>query len=151
MEAIESIVAEIVGEREDLFLLEVKVSGHSGAQKIVVLIDGDKGIGVDDCSKISRRLGAILEEKDIFNGKYTLEVSSPGIDTPLINPRQYQKNIGRKMKVNVGGQEHIGALKQVNTTSIVVLAENKINKKIEIKEVEIPFETIDKAKVLVSF
>ena len=57
--------------------------GNVGNQKVLVLIDGDEGVNIDDCSKISRKVGPILEEGDFMPGKYLLEVSSPGLDHPL--------------------------------------------------------------------
>ncbi len=151
LETLEKIVNEIIEEREDLFLVEVKVSGHSGSQKVLVLIDGDNGVGIDDCSKISRKLAAIMDEQDLIKGKYVLEVSSSGVDHPLINERQYKKNVGRKLKVNTDESEYSGELKEVSAEGIVVKSEKKVKNKVEISEVEIPFKKINKAKVLVTF
>ena len=144
-------MAEIIKEREDLFLVNVVVSGFSGSQKVLVLIDGDKGIGIEDCTMVSKRLSEVMDEREVINGKYLLEVSSPGVDQPLANKRQYIKNIGRKLKVNTAEKEFSGELKEVNETGIVLKDETKIKNKVEINEVEIPFEKISKAKVLVSF
>ncbi len=151
VETIETIVKEIIHDRKDLFLVDVKTSGHSGSQKVLVLIDSDQGIGIDDCSKISRKLSAIIDEKDLIKGKFILEVSSPGIDYPLKSERQYKKNVGRKLQVTTAEKEFKGELITISGDSITIKSEKKVKNKIETEEVEIPFEKIDKAKVLVSF
>lgn len=139
--------------KERLFLVDLKVSGKSGPQKVVVLIDGDRGVGIDDCSKVSREMAAIIEEQDLISGKYILEVSSPGVDSPLKLPRQYPQHIGRKLKLNLtDGQEIKGMLKEVSESSLSVEKEaKKKDKESRAEIVEIPFNNIEKAKVLISF
>ncbi len=139
--------------KESLFLVDLKVSGKSGPQKVIVLIDGDTGVGIDDCSKVSREMAAIIEEQDLISGKYILEVSSPGVDSPLKLPRQYPQHIGRKLKLNLtDGQEIKGMLKEVSESSLSVEKEaKKKDKESRAEIVEIPFNNIEKAKVLISF
>lgn len=139
--------------KESLFLVDLKVSGKSGPQKVIVLIDGDTGVGIDDCSKVSREMAAIIEEQDLISGKYILEVSSPGVDSPLKLPRQYPQHIGRKLKLNLtDGQEIKGMLKEVSESSVSVEKEaKKKDKESRAEIVEIPFNNIEKAKVLISF
>ncbi len=147
-------IAELVlAGKERLFLVDLKVSGKSGPQKVVVLIDGDRGVGIDDCSKVSREMAAIIEEQDLISGKYILEVSSPGVDSPLKLPRQYPQHIGRKLKLNLNdGQEIKGMLKEVSESSVSVEKEaKKKDKESRAEIVEIPFNNIEKAKVLISF
>lgn len=147
-------IAELVlAGKESLFLVDLKVSGKSGPQKVIVLIDGDTGVGIDDCSKVSREMAAIIEEQDLISGKYILEVSSPGVDSPLKLPRQYPQHIGRKLKLNLtDGQEIKGMLKEVSESSVSVEKEaKKKDKESRAEIVEIPFNNIEKAKVLISF
>lgn len=147
-------IAELVlAGKESLFLVDLKVSGKSGPQKVIVLIDGDTGVGIDDCSKVSREMAAIIEEQDLISGKYILEVSSPGVDSPLKLPRQYPQHIGRKLKLNLNdGQEIKGMLKEVSESSVSVEKEaKKKDKESRAEIVEIPFNNIEKAKVLISF
>jgi len=151
MKRLEEIVLETIGDRQDLFLLDVMVKGHDNAKKILILLDGDNGLSIDDCSGISRKVAAVLDETNAVKGKYTLEVSSPGVDTPLKFPRQYSKNIGRKLKLQFEGNELQCELLSVSENGIVLNSEKKIKNKIDLCEVEIPFEKIEKAKVLVSF
>src|ERR1700744_6674434 len=93
-ELVEEKIAEI--ERPDLFLVDVKL--HSNG-KLIILVDGDSGIGIAECAQISRYVGFRLEEENAIETAYNLEVSSPGVDTPLTQLRQYTKNIGRELGI----------------------------------------------------
>ena len=140
---------EFLLENDSFFLVDVVITGGSNHQKVKVLLDGDDGITIDDCAKLSRSLSAWMDEENLFSDKYTLEVSSPGIDQPLQLRRQYIKNIGRKVKANLSdGTQVEGILKAVKDDFILV--EQTLKKK-EKKPVEIPYKNLDKIKVLISF
>ncbi|WP_374166301.1 ribosome assembly cofactor RimP [Arcticibacter sp. MXS-1] len=151
---IEKRVSELVGQkisdRPDLFLVDVKMHPNG---KLIILVDGDNGIGISDCVAISRHVGFHLEEEDAIEHAYNLEVSSPGIDTPLKQVRQYQKNIGRSVAVKLNdGSKREGKLVEVTEHGIKL--EEKIKekgKKAEIVESLIPFADITETKVLISF
>lgn len=101
-------------DHQDLFLVDFKLKGTQGNQKVLVLIDGDQGVTVDACGKLSRSIGGKMEEEDILSGKYILEVSSPGLDFPLQVNRQYPKNIGRSLSIKrASGQVTEGVLVEV--------------------------------------
>ncbi len=134
---------------DNFFLVDVLISGGVNNQKIKILVDGDQGITIDDCASISRALSAWFDEENLFDNKYTLEVSSPGVEHPLKLIRQYRKNIGRKLRVDMqDGSQQEGLLKTVSDNSLLI---EKTVKKKEKLAVEIPFENIDKVKVLISF
>lgn len=140
---IKEIVEGFLAEEEDLFLVDVVVKGNTGNQKVLVFIDGDQGISIDQCSKTSRHLGAELEELDLISGKYTLEVSSPGLDFPITLLRQYKKNLGRSLKIEMNDGEIIeGELKEASDDSIVIGKNNSRT---------IAFKEIKQSKVIVSF
>lgn len=148
---ISDIISQVEKLLEDpsLFLVEASLNGHGNQQKLKVLIDGDKGVTIDQCATISRKLGHWLEENDVINGAYQLEVSSPGLDLPLKQMRQYRKNAGRKVKVIQNeGKELKGTLEEVSEQSITLKIEKK---KKETELVTIPFENIQQTKVLVTF
>ena len=138
-----------------LFLLDVSVKG-SGRLKISVVLDGDEGVTIDECARISRRTGALLDEMDLVNVPFQLEVASPGVDQPLQLKRQYPRNIGRRVEVTLtNGSTHTGLLQDAGQEEILLLEEivEKVGKKKKKREeaVRFNFEEIDKTTVLVSF
>ncbi|OOQ60511.1 ribosome assembly cofactor RimP [Mucilaginibacter pedocola] len=151
---IEKRVAELVEEKiadmPNLFLVDVKM--HSNG-KLIVLVDGDNGIGIADCAAISRHVGFHLEEENVIEQAYNLEVSSPGIDTPLTLPRQYTKNIGRTLGIKMDdGAKREGTLLSIGEGTITIEETIKQKgKKAEIVESTIPTENITETKVLISF
>ncbi|WP_448518474.1 ribosome maturation factor RimP [Rhodoflexus sp.] len=143
---------------EGYFLVEVIFNDKGGGRpRLTVLLDGDKGINIDQCASVSRRLAAWLEEQDLIKTAYLLEVSSPGIGQPLKLLRQYYANIGRTLKVEtVAGITHKGRLEQVAEDALV-LAPLPVKKPKKAKAaepeqpVQIPFAHISKAVVEISF
>ncbi|EAY31471.1 ribosome maturation factor RimP [Microscilla marina] len=134
----------------EYFLIDVILKNQKPKAKLTVLIDGDQGVSIDRCATLSRWLGKYIEEENLIEGAYTLEVSSPGVDLPLKNQRQYIKNIGRKVKVSLNeGGNKTGVLEKVEDKLIVIQPEKK-GKIIPEKE-EIPFDQIMKTKVMISF
>ncbi len=153
---IEKRVTELVEEkisaegRTDLFLVDVKM--HSNG-KLVILVDGEKGIGIADCAQISRHVGFHLEEENVLEDAYNLEVSSPGIDAPLVLPRQYVKNIGRQLAIKLAdGSKKEGKLTGITEDAVIIEEVIKEKgKKAETMEVVVPFSQITETKVLISF
>jgi ribosome maturation factor RimP len=144
------LVEEKIADRPDLFLVSVKM--HSSG-KLVILVDGDQGIGIADCAAISRHVGFHLEEENVIENAYNLEVSSPGIDAPLVLPRQYVKNIGRQLAIKmVDGSRREGKLTGMAEDAVVIEETKKEKgKKAEIVESAIPLAQITETKVLISF
>ncbi|HBH21798.1 MAG TPA: ribosome assembly cofactor RimP [Cytophagales bacterium] len=140
--------------KEGLYLVDVLVKGHPNSRKIIVLLDADGGLNIDDCSILSKALSSKLDEVDFVSGKYTLEVSSPGLDHPLKLKRQYPKNVGRSLKVITIGNETIeGVLKEVTSDEITLelIKNKKAKNKTGTGERTIPFGEIEKTFVLVTF
>ena len=137
---------------ESHFLVDVIISANKGPRKVLILVDGDEGINIDDCAALSRKVGFQLEEDDTIEDKYTLEVSSTGVDFPLTLNRQYKKNVGRGLKITTSDNNVIsGNLLSVNDDIIIIDKEIKKGKKKEYEKVEMPFSDISKAIVQVSF
>ena len=111
-------------ENGKFFIADIKVSLSRLNSKVTVLIDTDEGIGIDECTEISRKLGKELDE--LMPDKYTLEVSSPGTDFPLISERMYRKNIGRNLKVILkDGSEIKGKLEGLANQEISLIEDKK--------------------------
>jgi len=148
---VSELVEEKIADRDDLFLVEVKMHPNG---RLIILVDGDNGIGIQDCAAISRHVGWHLEEENIVDHAYQLEVSSPGIDMALKLHRQYQKNLGRNVAIKQpDGNKREGKLTAISDEGITI--EEKIKqakgKKAQLVENFIPFDQITETKVLISF
>lgn len=138
---------------ESHFVVEVKLEEKAGKMRLLILIDADQGLTIDSCALVSRAVSEELETNEIMDQAYLLEVSSPGLDYPLSSARQYQKNIGRDLKVLLNsGTEVSGKLLEVQEAGIKLLVKKKEKgKKATEEEVVFPTEEIKKSIVQVSF
>ena len=150
-EKIRQQVEEILHGFSSLFLIDVVVKGNTGTVKVVIILDGDQGVGIDDCVSISRQLSGFLEEEDLIEGKYTLEVTSSGVEHPLRLPRQYTKNVGRNVKVICIDQRVFEGKLAAVDDEVVTLEILKDKKKKITEQVNLSLTEIDKTNVLVSF
>ncbi len=82
-----------------LELVELEVRGSHGSRVVKLIVDADDGVSVEACARLSRDVGAVLDAEDPVDGKYTLQVSSPGIDRPLRKPRDFERNVGRPVRL----------------------------------------------------
>lgn len=154
-EKIHQLLAEKFQEEDfaDCFLVGTELHKNN---KLEVFIDGDKGLPLNKCQRISRYLEAYLDEGLWLGEKYTLEVSSPGLTRPLQLKRQYVKNIGRNLKIILADDsEKTAELKEVNENGIVVeeMVVEKVGKKKKkmLVQSELLFENIKKTLVVISF
>ncbi len=149
-EQIETYVAEKF-EGTDKFLVELNIKAGN---KIEVFIDADNGLTIDDCKMLSRHVeGSLDREVEDFE----LHVSSAGLDKPIKLLRQYKKNIGRKLTVNLlEGAPVTGKLLEVNENGIILEKELKKKKKKKGEPeidpmLELKFDEIKEALVVISF
>ena len=110
-----------------------------------IFIDSENGITVDDCARVSHQVSGVLDVEDPIQSRYTLEVSSPGIDRPLFTLEQYKLNVGQwvNMRLQVpyeGRRKFSGLLTAVEGDDVVI--------RIDDEEYLLPFEIIDKANIV---
>lgn len=153
---LEQTISEIVEKHlpdDSHFVVEVKISRQGPKRVLNILIDADGGVNIDSCAKVSRAVSDEVEAKNLIEEAYILEVSSPGVDYPLSSRRQYQKNIGRNLNVQLeSGVTTEGLLKAVIQTGIVLAVKVKEKgKKATEEEVGLAFDQIKKSTVMVSF
>ena len=92
--------AERVAESEGMEVVDVELHGTGARRLLRVYIDKPEGISHRDCEIISEQLSVILDVEDLVpGGSYTLEVSSPGVERKLVRPRDYERFVGRRIKV----------------------------------------------------
>ncbi|MFD0837154.1 ribosome assembly cofactor RimP [Mariniflexile aquimaris] len=138
-------------ERPDLFLIDFSIQGDN---HINIVIDGDKGVLVEDCMFISR---AIEHNIDREEHDFSLEVMSAGATSPLVNQRQYKKNIKRELTVRTNSEKFEGTLAKATETEITLewkvrepkpVGKGKITVK---KQANIAYDDIVEAKVMIKF
>jgi len=125
-------------------IVAVELSG--GDTSIVrVYIDTPDGVNVDDCAKASRQFSAILDVEDPISNKYTLEVSSPGMDRPLAKPLHFKAVVGQDVKIKMntlvdGRRRFTGELIEANEEFIVV--------EVDGEQTELLYNEMDRARLV---
>jgi ribosome maturation factor RimP len=138
-------IAQQVAEQNNLFLIDLIVRGSESSRVLEVFIDGEINITADECALVSREISKQIDEKELLKS-YRLDVSSPGVDRPLIYLKQYPKHLNRLFEVeyNASGESSIFKGKLISVEDEVLTFQSN-------KEIKIKFSDIIKAKVLVSF
>jgi ribosome maturation factor RimP len=150
LEQIEKFLLALIEKSEDIFLVEIKITPGN---QITVLLDADNGITIEKCTAINKALYKYIEESGFFpDGNFSLEVSSPGVDKPLKLHRQYKKNTGRKLEIELNDDTKLeGTLTHVNEENITIEEKEGKGKKITTKTTTILFNQIKRATVLITF
>ena len=107
----------------------------------------EAGMNVDDCAQISRAVSAILDIEDPITNAYTLEVSSPGMDRPLVKRKHIERFAGAEIRLEKRGQgdeqrRYRGDLKGIKGDDVVLLIKGE--------EMLIPFADVQKAKIVIT-
>lgn len=150
MQAIEQLIDKLLTDEPAYFKTGLKIKPTNNVK---VYIDGDNGIAIDKCVQFNRKLYKLIEEAGLFpEGDFSLEVSSPGVDEPLKNHRQYAKNIGRQVEVIFNdGSKKEGKLVQVAEEDIILEHVSGKGKKAETQQIVIPFTNIKTTTVQIQF
>lgn len=151
-ERVKELLDEAFEECNSLFLIDFTITG---ANEIRVVIDGDEGVTVQDCINVSRKVEHNLDRE---SEDFSLEVASAGATEPLVNNRQYKKNVGRDLEVKLSdGSKMTGTLESASESGIVLSWSERVPKEVgkgkttvEKKE-EIAYDTISQAKVKIKF
>ncbi len=145
------LIKEAISSDETLFVVDVKFLKNN---VVKIVVDGDNGIKLSECVRISRHIENNLDREE---NDFSLEVGSPNIADPLKNVRQYKKNLGRILKVKTESDKIEGTLIALNSDSIElewkVREPKPIGKgKVTVtKNAIIAFEDIKQAKVKILF
>ncbi len=129
-------------------LVDAELTGSGSQTLLRVYIDSPGGINVEDCALVSRQLSALLDVEDPIPGQYTLEVSSPGLDRPLVQRKDFERFTGAAIKVKLlqpvlGRRNFTGRLLGVEGDYIVL--------EMDKESYELAFENIEKARLVPQF
>jgi len=116
---------------------------HSATLRLY--IDSDAGITVDDCSSVSHQVSGVLDVEDPLVGRYTLEVSSPGLDRPLFKLAHFEAYLGHTVKLRLrvplnNRRKFTGVIKAVDGNDIILVSESE--------EFQLNFDSIEKANLI---
>lgn len=139
-------IAQRVAEPEGMEVVEVEVKGGGIHRFVRISIDKPEGVTHGDCELVSQQVGTILDVEDVVpGGRYTLEVSSPGLERKLIKPQDYQRFQGKKARITIrdaveGRRNWEGTLAGFAGGSVAIEIEPG-------KTMRFPFEQVQKANL----
>jgi ribosome maturation factor RimP len=134
-----------VVEAAGLELWDVEVRGQGGRLVLRVTVDREGGVDVDTIAQASERLSRRLDLEGFSDRPYSLEVSSPGVERPLREPRHFERSVGRTVKVKTaapieGRRVHVGALVSADADAIVIASDGG--------ELRVPYADIASARTV---
>jgi len=148
--SVKQLISKIIEEEltgSDCFLVGVNV--NQAETDLKFYIDGKEGVSVQVCSRLSRKISRILDEEYLDDEPIRYEISSPGVDQPLVDKRQYHQHIGRDLVVTLEDENNVeGELIEVHENSIAISVAISKHKK---EQQTILFENINNSTVQVSF
>ena len=135
---------EPVVERSGYELIQV-TWGVSKTRVLRMFIDAPGGITVDDCEQVSRQVSDLLDVEDMIEGEYTLEVSSPGLDRPLVKQEHFRRAQGkdvfiRMRDLHLGRRRFRGSLLEVGSDAVLV--------EVDGEPYELPYSDMERANVV---
>ncbi|MEY2700315.1 MAG: ribosome maturation factor RimP [Pseudomonadota bacterium] len=126
----------------------VDLEFESQGRILRLYIDHADGITIDDCSKVSYQVSGILEVEDPISGQYQLEVSSPGMDRPLVKPEHFQRFTGQMARIQI--LRPIGNQKRFKGR-ITAASDESVTLETETGSVELTYGAIEKARLVPEF
>ncbi|MDD5475315.1 MAG: ribosome maturation factor RimP [Syntrophales bacterium] len=141
-------IIEPVVESEGLELIDVECHRGKARWLVRIYIDCERGVNVDDCAKVSHLAGDVLSVYDVPPGPYDLEVSSPGLDRPLVRDKDFVACLGKTVKIRT--RDSIDGRKNFKGCLVDYVAEEAgrvIVVDIEGKHYRIPRNLIDRANL----
>lgn len=150
-ERVKILLNEALEENPSLFLIDFEINENN---QIGVIVDGDKGVSVEDCIAVSRKIEHNLDRDE---EDFSLQVSSAGVAHPLSIPRQYKKNLGRKLEVKTQEENYKAELTAVDDEKITLNWKTREPKpvgkgKVTVnKEAVLEYGAIIEAKVMITF
>ena len=140
-------ISNEIAEKLNFFVIDISFRGDNRKKIIEVFVDAEKNIDADNLAEISREINSVIEDQDIIQQAYRLDVSTPGVDRPLKFLKQFPKHINRNFEVTYKAEDETrtitGKLLSVEREELTFLSDKK--------EVLIEFKNITTAKVIISF
>lgn len=148
-EHIEAVIAPVV-TRAGLDLEDVVVTPAGRRSLVRVVVDGDHGVTLDDIAELSQAVSAALDDDGDGLGStpYVLEVSSPGVDRPLREPRHWRRAVGRLVEAELSADDPLGSSV---TGRVVASHDTGVTLDVDGTTTDLAYERIRRARVQVEF
>jgi ribosome maturation factor RimP len=151
IERLMTLVRPLV-ERGGFELIDVECRGSPGNIIVRLYVDRVGGINVDECAAISRDISLRLDIEDLIDGRYRLEVSSPGLARPLTTPADFRRAVGRQVRISTRGTGQRQKGRREVIGELLSVGEGAIRLRLVSGDVtEIGFEQVDRASPVVDF
>ena len=142
-----------VVEGENSELVDLEFSGGGSASVLRVYVDRSAGITLDQCADLSRKIGDMLDMEDLIPGRYRLEVSSPGLDRPLISGADFKRKMGERVRVFLkesldGKTELVGEIKELKEENLILRLESTEPTQKTDEDKAVPLKMVAKARIL---
>lgn len=145
LQKLKRVLAAVV-EAMGYDLVEVEFQARPDNSLLRIYIDGERGVTLDDCQRVSHQVSGVLDVEDLIAGRYTLELSSPGLDRPLSEPRHFIRFAGSEVRIQLrelldGRRKLMGRLLGMHDNEVVIVDG-------EGREWRVPLERIEKARLV---
>ena len=155
MKKVERLASEVC-QREGCIFYDMEFGGLGNGRTLRIYVDKEGGVGIEDCSNVSKGLNLMLDVEDVVpGGHYNLEVSTPGIDRHLRKPWHFEKAVGKKVWVKSRlAMEELGVtdkkwLKAKQVEEMVTAADDEaVTFGTKEGPIRIPYGVIEKAKIV---
>ncbi len=124
-------------------LADVVLSKYKNKSTLRLFVYGKNGTSIDECARLSRMVGEIIDGTDLFASGYTLEVSSPGLDRPLTTEQDFRYRVGETVRIEFAD----GKRKKIEA-KIVAATADVVTFEVDGEPVDVPLEEIKSAKII---
>ena len=130
IQKVEQLIEPILHEM-DYELVDIEYLSERGRWILRVYLDKEGGVTLDDCARVSREIGDLIDVKDVVQHEYVLEVSSPGLNRPLRKERDFLWALGKKIRIKManpvkGQRNFIGYLKDLRDETLYLKVEETL-------------------------
>ena len=156
-ESISSLVLPVL-QTEEVELVDVEFEGEPNGKTLRILVHKNRGVSVEDCRQIAKIIQPILSVHQLLADNWSFEVSSPGVDRPLISHDDFRRNQGQLVSVQYLDQgkyrQSVGRIESITETSVLIKVEDmkskrqkKSPKKSQVQLIEVEIADIQSAQI----
>ena len=140
-------------KEENLELVNLEFSPSGSKSLLRMYVDRPEGVTIGECANLSRKVSDFLDMEDLIPHRYNLEVSSPGLDRPLLKREDFVRRVGEKVRVFLkepvdGRLELIGEIKKFQDETLYLSTKSEGAESVGNEEKAVPFSNVIKAKII---